>query len=86
MFWLLRRCRGGMGQFEGAVGDSAGRGLAVAGNLHGREGEFDAIGIERLFNHRKGLSPDHEILARQGHHLHPELHRKIAERIDPLHL
>jgi hypothetical protein len=36
----------------------------IASDLHRREGEFDAIGIEGLFDHGKGLPPDDEILAR----------------------
>src|SRR5271166_5558163 len=85
---LLRRCRRGMRQLHTALRDGGGgsRGIAFARDLHGREGEFDAIGIERRFDHGKRLSPDDEILARQGHHLHPELDCEIAERVDALHL
>jgi hypothetical protein len=86
---FARLRRDGLGQFERAVCDS-GRGVsggfAVAGDLHRREREFDAIGIERLFDHGKGLSPNDEILARQGHHFHSDLHREITERVDALHL
>jgi uncharacterized protein YjbI with pentapeptide repeats len=61
-----------------------GGGFAVARDLHSRVGEFDAIGIECLFDHGEGLSPDDEILARQSHHLHPDLDREIAERVDAM--
>ena len=38
----------GLGQLECLVCDSGGGGFAVAGNLHRREREFDAIGVERF--------------------------------------
>jgi hypothetical protein len=50
----LGRC--GVGQFEGALRDRGGGGgsVALAGDLDGREGEFDAVLIKRLFDHRIG--------------------------------
>jgi hypothetical protein len=54
MSWLGRRR---MGQFEGAVCDSRGGGFAVARDLHCRESEFDAIGIEGLFDHGVTCGP-----------------------------
>src|SRR5271163_3464582 len=66
----LLRCRR-LGQLQCALcgaGDGGGGGFAVAGNLHRREREFDTIGVERLFDHGKGLPSDDEILTRQGHH------------------
>src|SRR5439155_11485448 len=71
---------------EAALREGGGGGFALAGDRHGREGEFDAILVERLLDHRISLAPDDELLARQGHHLHPDLHREIAELLDPLHL
>ena len=55
-----------MDQLQGALLDGGGGGLVLAGNQHGREGEFDAVGVERLFDHRKGFAPDDELLTRQG--------------------
>jgi len=40
-------CRSWLGKLEDVPGRDAGRRLNLAGNLDGREGEFDAIGIER---------------------------------------
>ena len=75
-----------MGQFEGALCDGGGRGFALARDRDGWESEFDAVLVERLLDHRVGLAPDDELLARQGHHLHPDLHREIAEVLHALHL
>ena len=66
--------------------DSGGGGLRFAGELHGREGEFDTVLVERLLDHRVGLAAGHELLARQRHHLCPDRHCVIAEFVDPLHL
>ena len=48
----LGRC--GVGQLEDALRDRGGGGgsVALAGDLDGREGEFDAVLIKRLFDHR----------------------------------
>jgi hypothetical protein len=65
--------------------DRSGRGFAFAGDLHGREREFDPVLVECLFDHRIGLPPDYELLARQRHHLRSDRDRIIAELVDPLH-
>src|SRR6516164_2662797 len=78
--------RRGLGQFEPALCDGSSRGFRFARDLHSWEGEFDAVLVERLLDHRIGLSPDHELLARDGHHLRSDRHRVIAELIDALHL
>src|ERR1700730_2619566 len=77
-----------MGQLQSALcyGSGGGGSFAFAGDRHGWEGEFDAVFVERLLDHRIGLAPDDELLARQGHHLHPDLDREIAEVFDTLHL
>jgi hypothetical protein len=74
-------CRRGLGQFECALRDSGGGGgsVALARDLHGRKGKFDAALVEHPLDHCIGLSPDDELLSRQGHHLRPELDREIAE-------
>jgi hypothetical protein len=74
-----------MDQLEGALRDGGAGGFSLTRDRHGRESEFDAVGVERLFDHRIGLAPDHELLARQGHHLRPYLDREIAELLDALH-
>jgi hypothetical protein len=78
-------CRRGFDELQPTLGYSGGRGFAFACDLHGWEGEFDAILVESLFDHRIGLSPDDELLTRQGHHLRPDLDREITELVDPLH-
>ena len=57
--------RRGLGQFEAALcdGGSGGDGLRFAGDLHGREGEFDAVLVECLLDHRIGFAGDHELFA-----------------------
>src|ERR1700731_1229336 len=77
-----------MGQLQSALcyGSGGGGSFAFAGDRHGWEGEFDAVFVERLLDHRIGLAPDDELLARQGHHLHPDLDREIAEVFDTPHL
>jgi hypothetical protein len=69
-----RRCR--VSQLKAALRDRGGSagGLAFARYLHRREGEFDAVLVERPFDHRVGLAPNHELLARHGHHLRPNLY------------
>ena len=54
--------------------------------MHGGKGEFDAVGIKSRFDHGKGLAPDHELFARQGHHFHPDLDREVGEILHTLHL
>jgi len=61
-------------------------GFGFTSDLHGGEGEFDAVLVECLFNHCIGLEADHELLAWQGHHLGADLHREIAQLLDALHL
>jgi hypothetical protein len=39
-----------MGQLECLLGDSRSGGLAVAGELDGRVGEFDPVGIKSFFD------------------------------------
>src|SRR6202011_279092 len=77
-----------MGQLQSALcyGSGGGGSFAFAGDRHGREGEFDAVFVERLLDHRIGLAPDDELLAGQGHHLHPDLNREIAKVLNTLHL
>src|SRR6516165_200227 len=75
-----------MRQLQAALRDGGGRGFALAGDLHGREGEFDAVLVERLLDHRVSLAANDELLARHGHHLRPDRDREIAELVDPLHL
>src|SRR5206468_4537260 len=64
---------------------SAGR-IAAAGDLHGREGELDPVGIEGLLDHRQRLAADDELLARLRHHLEPDLYGEVAKLLDALHL
>jgi hypothetical protein len=45
--------------------------------------DLRAAGFEPLPDE---VATDHKLLARQGHHLCPDLHGKIAELLDPLHL
>ena len=73
-----------MDQLQGALRDGGGGGFVLAGNRHGREGEFDAVGVERLFDHRKGFASDDELLTRQGRHFHPDLDREVSELLDTL--
>jgi predicted phage terminase large subunit-like protein len=75
-----------LGQLQGALRDSRRRGFGFTRDLHGREGEFDPILVEGLFDHRIGLAADHELFAWHGHHLRPDRHRVIAELVDALHL
>src|SRR5271169_5900 len=55
-----RLLRGGCcrtGQLERLLGDGGARGgglLALAGELHGREGEFDAVGVKGFLDPEKG--------------------------------
>ena len=58
----------------------------AAGHLHRREGELDAVGVERLLDQRIGPPPDDELLAGLGHHLHADLDGEVAELLDALHL
>ena len=60
--------------------------LAAARDRDGREGELDAVGGEGLLDHAIGAAPDHELLARLGHHLETDLDREITQLLDPLHL
>jgi Bacterial extracellular solute-binding proteins, family 3 len=53
--------------------------LAAAGDGDGREGELDAVGVEGLLDEGISAPPDDELLARLGHHLHPDLDRELAE-------
>src|SRR5215472_15113793 len=83
---LLRRLRLRPGELQPALRNRSGRWFAFAGDLHGWEREFDAVLVEGLFDHRIGLAPDDELLARQGHHLRSDRDGVIAELVDPLHL
>jgi hypothetical protein len=51
------------GELQTLLGNRCRRGVALAGELHGREREFDAIGVKGFFDPEKSLSPDDEILA-----------------------
>jgi hypothetical protein len=55
------------------------RSLLVATNLDRREREADPVLVEALFDTGEGLSPDDELLARFGRHLHADLDAVIAE-------
>src|SRR6516164_8306435 len=81
---LLGRSR--LGQFESPPSRGGCNSVAFACYLHGGEGEFDAVFIERFFDHCIGLTPDDELLTRHSHHLGPDLDRVITELVDPLHL
>src|SRR5215472_12229473 len=61
--------RRGPGQFQGMLRDRGVGGFGFAGDLHGREREFDAVLVEGFLDHRIGLAAYHKLLARQGHHL-----------------
>ena len=79
----LRRLR--LHQLERLLRDRSAR-LAAAGDGDRREGELDAVGVEGLLDQAISAPPDDELLARLGHHLHPNLDREIAELLDALHL
>jgi sugar phosphate isomerase/epimerase len=65
--------------------DKAQRMAAGLDRLKRIVGHAERHGALVLLEHRISLSPDDELLARQGHHLCPELDREIAEVVDPLH-
>src|SRR5689334_6849531 len=63
------------------------RRLAAACDLDRREGELDAVVVERLLDHgiRLALYPE-LLVARPSHHLHAHLDGEVAELLDALHL
>ena len=87
--WLLRSGRGRTGQLERLLGDGGGRGRdgspSPASWTVGKANLMPLASKAFLILKRACRRID-EILAGQCHHLHPDLDRVIAERVDPLHL
>ena len=58
----------------------------VAGNLHRRHRELDAVFLEGVADHRQCVAPDDELFPGLGHHRQPNLDREFSELLNALHL
>ena len=71
-----------MAQFESSPVRGGGRGFAFAGDLHSREGEFDAVLVERPWSSHVFPDPEGgvEQVGDAGHHVACESLRPKADR------